>query len=89
METAGAYERVGIWREDGIGNEAGTVGDRRGEVDAEEMKAMEEGRDLNDVVDERVLEMQRRWVSWCGLRGVGIDLLEIGVFGWMFFRRRS
>lgn len=76
---AGAYERVGIWAE-------GRGGKVVGEEEAEEISAMEEGRGINDVVDEKVLEVQRWWVRWCGIRGVGVDLLGVGLFGWVAVR---
>lgn len=83
MRIAGAYERVGIWAEGRGGSKKEIRGE---EEEKEEISAMEEGRGISDVVDERVLEMQRWWVRWCGIRGVGVDLLGVGLFGWVAVR---
>lgn len=86
VNIAGAYERVGIWTKGRSAveseNETGTA---LGKSD-EEVEAMEEGRDLEDVVDEKVLEMEKRWVEACGLR-IGVDLVGMGLFGWALFRK--
>lgn len=90
VDIARWYERVGIWE----GRTQSTTqaqaqtqardsdGDKMG---VEEMSAMEEGRDLEEVVGKAVLDWQEMWVRWCGWRGIA-DGVGLGLFGWVGWR---
>lgn len=92
VAMAGAYERVGIWIKDddggsGEGGEVGNNVEAKGEaIDEIQAEAMEQGRDVQDVVDEKVIELQKRWVRGCGWRVLGIEVPIWLCFGWVVVR---
>lgn len=75
---ARGYERVGIWKSRGEKEvEGGKV-----DVDVDVIKAEEEGRSREEIVDERVLQLLARWVRIGWFRSVG-EGAAVLCFGWV------
>lgn len=75
---ARGYERAGIWKSRGEKDvEGGEV-----DVDVDVIKAEEEGRSREEIVDERVLQLLARWVRIGWFRSVS-EGAAVLCFGWV------
>lgn len=92
-----AYEKAGIWTANAAGAEDGALQnrkrDKREDIDPDlqaeiQHVAAEEARSEVDVVDDRVIELQRKWLRLHYWRTLAVDLPAMICFSWLAFKRR-